>query len=88
MNRPPLLHEKLAAEAKRVLDDALHADLTERKRSDLTLLRLELDSSKRMQSLTVFPMVAPWEDWRAAFSRVEAEIARRPAPARKRRWEK
>ncbi len=80
--RPALVHERLAAMSKEHLETALRGDLTSMKRADLTLLRLELDASKRLQMAT--GQVASWEDWRAAFVRVEAEIATRPVPTR--RW--
>ena len=77
MSHPALMHERIAAQARELLDEALNDDLAAKKRSALTLLRIELDASKRLQMLC--GQAAPWSVWRAAFERVQAEIDRRPA---------
>ena len=79
MKRPLLIHEKLAAEVKATLQTVLAADLTGLKRSDLTLMRAELATSKQLQ--TMCGQVAPWSEWREAAERINAEIACRDAAA-------
>jgi hypothetical protein len=83
MTSTPETFEKLAAKAKTTLERALHGQLDRMTRSDLTLLRLELDTVKRMQPIV--GQVAPWAEWRAARERLQAEIDQRPAPTRRRR---
>lgn len=77
--RPRLPHEELGAELLAVLRRAQSADLAAMRRSDVTLLRADLDLSKRLQMAS--GQVAPWSEWRGAAERVNAELARRDAAA-------
>ena len=80
MSRPELLHERLAAHARELLAEAMNDDLTIKKRSALTLLRVDLDAAKRLQPMS--GEVASWAEWRAASDRVQEEINRRPLDPR------
>ncbi len=68
--------ERMRAELRQSLEHALTVDLTVLPRSDLTLLRVDLDASKRLQTLC--GQAAPWSEWRAARERIEAELELRP----------
>ena len=84
MADPRLIHERLAAQAREFLSEALNDNLTTKPRSALTLLRVELDGAKRLQAMS--GQVTTWEEWREAMARVEAEIAVRPLEPRSRRY--
>lgn len=58
------------------LDEALSADLTVMPRSHLTLMRLDIDRSARMDAL--FRRSPRHEDWANAAALVQTEIDLRP----------